>query len=94
MKKAGNLTYTLAYNQGIKSKKHDKNPYSKHTAPEWYEGWKDGHNLKHGKTCELKEKLIENAHKALDDIQSEEGNINAMYNVLRYAKAGLYQLKG
>lgn len=88
------LTYNLAYKQGVASKNKDKNPYSEHTAPAWHHGWKDGHNMKHSKDCELKERLMKNAQKALREVQSDDQNVNAMYNVVRYAKAGLYEVKG
>lgn len=37
-------------------------------------------------------KLLESAQKALDDYQKDVMNCGAGYQILRYAKAGLYEV--
>ncbi len=46
-----------------------------------------------GITPELFGKLFQDAKSTLEAVEAGDHNVNDMYNVMRYAKAGLYQPK-
>lgn len=85
----------IGFRQGSMANHGDKNPYSIHTSPEWYSAWEKGYEIVWGKECPLRKKMLERAEYALKVCEEQDQPpATVMYDVLRYAKAGLYQLKG
>lgn len=92
--KSEKTIYNVGFRQGSMADKEHENPYSIHTSPEWHKAWKDGYKSVHGHDSIIKANMLKRAQDALDICKNEEQPpASAMYNVLRYAKAGLYQVK-